>query len=295
MASSSSTLAGVGKGFAMISVVLEMIKFQHTIFALPFAYAGAWLASGGMPGKFHFTFITLAMIGARSTAMAFNRLIDLEIDRLNPRTADRALPKGRVSPKFVWTFICASSALFLTSAWILSPVCLLLAPIAGVILTGYSYTKRFTWLCHLWLGIALAIAPSAAWIAVRGSLDLLPVILSFAVAFWSAGFDIIYACLDVEFDRQNGIYSIPAKFGVERGLWISRFLYVLSVVCFLAAGIVSELSPAYFAGILVIACLLAYEHIVVKPDDLSKVDLAFSTLNGFVSIIFFISILIHFM
>lgn len=277
-----------------LRIVLEMIKAEHTVFALPFAYVGAWLASGGVPSFFHFVWITVAMVGARSTAMALNRLIDRHIDARNPRTSDRALPMGLVNATFVGAFTGASVVVFLFAAYMLGPVCLYLSPLAVGVLTGYSYTKRFTWLCHAWLGMALSIAPAGAWIAVRGSLGPVPILLAMGVTLWTAGFDIIYACLDEDFDRAAGLYSIPARVGVGRALSVSKWLYGAAVAAFAGAGALAGMGPAYYVGVAVAASLLVRQHILVSPTDLSKVNLAFATMNGALSLIFLMATILDY-
>ena len=261
-----------------------MIKFEHTVFALPFALMAAMLAAGGVPSWPVLLWILLAMVGARSSAMAFNRLVDYEFDRRNPRTASRALPAGLLTPVQVWLFVLATTALFFLAAWRLNPLALALSPVALAVIWGYSFTKRFTSLCHVFLGLAIGIAPSAAWIAVRGSLDWAPVLLTAAVVLWVGGFDVIYACQDVEFDRSTGLRSLPARLGIGRALALSRLMHVATVLLLLALPQLAPLGVVYYAGVAVVAALLAYEHSLVKPHDLSRVNAAFFTVNGFVSI-----------
>ena len=270
--------------WSQFRIILDMIRFEHTLFALPFALMAALLAAGGLPPGRVSLWILAAMVGARSSAMAFNRLVDLEFDRRNPRTAGRALPAGQLTPVQVWLFVAGSTALFLGAAWQLNPLALALSPVALTIIWGYSFTKRFTPFCHLVLGLAIGIAPPGAWVAVRGSLDWAPIILSAAVMLWVGGFDIIYACQDVDFDRSAGLRSIPARLGIGRALWISRGLHAGAVVFLLMLALVAPLGTIYLTGVLLAAGLLIYEQSLVRADDLSRVDAAFFTVNGFVSI-----------
>lgn len=268
-----------------LRVVLEMIKFEHTVFALPFAFLGAFLAARGFPGWEVSFWILLAMIGARSSAMAMNRLADQAFDALNPRTRLRALPQGQVSATFVILFIVLSSALFFISAWMLNPLAFLLSPLALFIIFAYSYTKRFTSWSHLFLGLSLAIAPVGGWIATRGTLELQPFVIAVAVMFWVGGFDIIYACQDFEFDRRTGLKSLPVRFGIRNALYISIFFHLLMIASLLWALYLFKLSLISFIGMAIVAAALIYEHNLVKPDDLSKVNAAFFTLNGVISIV----------
>lgn len=271
-----------------LRVILEMIKFEHTVFALPFALTGALLAAGGIPDGGTLAWIVVAMIGARSSAMAFNRLVDLEYDRRNPRTAGRALPRGELTPLQVWLFVAAATLLFVAAARQLNPLAFALSPVALAVIWGYSFTKRFTSLCHLFLGLAIGIAPSAAWIAVRGSLEAAPVLLSAAVMLWVGGFDIIYSLQDETFDRKIGLHSLPARLGAARSLAVSRAMHVGAVLCLASLPALVPLGSVYLAGVGVVAVLLAWEHSLVRPHDLSRVDAAFFTANGFVSIGFFL-------
>jgi 4-hydroxybenzoate polyprenyltransferase len=278
---------------AKIRTVLEMIKFEHSVFALPFALTGALLAvreSGlelpAMWGKFGW--IVVAMVAARSAAMAFNRVVDADIDARNQRTKERAIPAGLVSKSFTWGFIVFWSALLLAAAYMLNPLCLKLAPAALLIVFGYSYTKRFTALSHLVLGFALGIAPAAAWIAIRGSLDWPILLLTAGVMLWTAGFDIIYSCQDQEFDRREGLFSIPRSMGIGAALMVARLLHVGMVGMLVWLSQLLALGYLSLAGIGVVAVLLAYEHSLVKAQDLSRVNAAFFTVNGFVSILFFL-------
>ncbi len=265
-------------------IVLEMIKVEHTVFALPFAYLGAFLAARGFPGWERSFWILVAMVGARSAAMGFNRLVDMRIDAQNPRTSGRALPRGLVSTGFVTIFVVASAGLLFVAAWMLNPLSLRLAPIALVIVLGYSYTKRFTSLSHLFLGLALGIAPIGGWVAVTGEWDRTSLLLSAAVLLWVAGFDIIYACQDVDFDKHVGLYSFPSRLGIRRALWLSALFHVGMVGVLVWSFIVFGLSWLSWVGLALVAIALIYEHQLVKPDDLSRVNAAFFTLNGLVSI-----------
>ena len=267
-----------------LRIILEMIKFEHTVFALPFALMAAVLAAGGFPSWHTLGWILVAMVGARSSAMAFNRLVDLEFDRRNPRTATRALPAGQLAPAQVWLFVAGTTALFVVAAWQLNTLALVLSPVALAVIWGYSYTKRFTSFCHLFLGLAIGIAPSAAWIAVRGSLEWAPVVLTAAVMLWVGGFDVIYACQDAEFDRSIGLQSLPSRFGIGKALMLSRLMHVLSVAALAALPLLAPLGLCYGFGVAAVALLLVYEHSLVRANDLSKVNAAFFTVNGFVSI-----------
>ena len=267
---------------------LEMIKFEHTIFALPFAYLGAFLASGGFPSGHDIFWITLAMVGARTAAMSLNRLIDRHIDALNPRTAGRALPKGTLSIAEVWLYTIISFVLLFIAAAQLNPLCVKLMPIAVFVLVIYSYTKRWTWACHLVLGAALGLAPLGSWVAVTGSIDLPGVMLGLAVAFWVAGFDIIYACQDFEFDKAAGIHSIPAQFGIKKSLIISALFHLISPILLAAIGFYLGLGIFYLIGVLIATGLLIHEHRLVKPNDLSKIGVAFMNMNGYLSMVMFL-------
>jgi 4-hydroxybenzoate polyprenyltransferase len=275
-----------------LRIVLEMVKIEHTIFALPFAFLGAFFAARGIPRPAQIGWILLAMVGARSAAMAFNRLVDLSFDARNPRTVNRALPRGLLTRNFVIAFIIASSAVLVFAASRLNRLSLELSPVALGIIFLYSYTKRFTWLTHIFLGISLACAPIGAWIAVCGKISLSPLILGLAVVLWVAGFDIIYSCQDVEFDNREVLYSIPKRFGVGAALWISAVLHLvmLSILGFLfrseGLGIIS------FSGLATVGLLLAYEHSLVRPKDLSRANTAFFTINGWISVLLFATTMI---
>ena len=259
-----------------------MIKIEHTLFALPFAFLGMLLAAEGLPSLGVVGWIVVAMVGARSAAMGFNRLIDRRIDAANPRTADRALPAGLVSPRFVAIFIGASVALFLLAAWRLNPLALKLAPLALLVLLGYSYTKRFTALSHLVLGLALGGAPLGAWVAVRGDVTATPLLLMTIVLCWVAGFDVLYSLQDLEFDRQRGLHSIPALLGERGALWASGVLHLvmLALLVLLAWVYPPGLGGLYWLGVAGCGGLLAYQHAIVRPGDLSRLDAAFFQANG---------------
>ncbi len=276
-----TTSAGV---FRSLRTTLEMIKFSHTLFALPFALLAAFLAAGGWPRGTTLLKILIAMVGARSAALAHNRLADRTLDAANPRTASRALPSGALSVGFVRVFLGVSIALFVAAAASLNRLTLLLSPVALALLLLYSYTKRFTTLSHLVLGLCLALAPVGAWIAVRGGVSLLPALLGLAVLFWTAGFDVIYSLQDEEHDRRMGLRSIPARFGARRALWISAAFHLAMAGLLLAVWRLAGGGWLFLAGVLATLAALVYQHAIVKPGDLSRVDAAFFTANGFVSV-----------
>ncbi|MGB2886733.1 MAG: UbiA-like polyprenyltransferase [Candidatus Acidiferrales bacterium] len=273
-----------------IRTVLEMIKFEHSVFALPFALVGALLAardSGAKwPGAWQIFWIVVAMVGARSAAMTMNRIADLEYDRRNPRTQSRALATGALSVAFAWAFTLVSSAVLVVAAWQLNSLALKLSPVALAVLFFYSYTKRFTTWSHFVLGFSLGISPAAAWIAIRGSLDWRMLILCAVVTLWVGGFDVLYACQDVEFDRSAGLYSIPKRFGIPKALGIARGMHIVMVMLLGWLAWSFQLGWSAWAGIVVVAALLAYEHSLVKPNDLSKINAAFFTVNGYISLLF---------
>ncbi len=268
---------------------LEMIKFEHSVFALPFALTGAMLAVGGWPSWRQLLWITVAMVGARSAAMAFNRIADREIDAKNPRTQARALPTGRLSLRFAVAFTIAASALLVLAAWELNPLAFKLSPVALALLLLYSYTKRFTLLSHIVLGSCLGLSPVAAWIALRGDVSTSVILLGAAVTLWVAGFDMIYACQDVDFDQEAGLHSMPKRFGVAAALYASAALHVLMLGLLMIVAEMSGLGWIAMAGLVLVAVLLAYEHLLVKPSDLSRLNAAFFTVNGYISILFFLS------
>src|SRR5580698_2150635 len=263
-----------------------MIKWEHSIFALPFALCGAMLAAGGWPTAHQVAWIIVAMVAARSAAMAFNRLADASIDAANPRTSTRALPAGQLTPAFVATFVVISSAVFIAAAAELNRLALWLSPLALAVLLLYSYTKRFTRWSHLVLGFALGIAPSGAWIAVRGSLDPRILLLTAAVTFWVAGFDVLYACQDFDFDRSSGLHSIPRYLGISRALWVARIFHLAMLLLLIAIIPAFGLGKLAIAGVVAVAALLAYEHSLVSASDLSKLNAAFFTMNGVISVVF---------
>jgi len=270
-----------------LRVTLEMIKWEHSIFVLPFALCGAMLAAGGWPSSYTLLWIVVAMVSARSAAMAFNRLADASIDAANPRTRTRALPAGHLTSAFVATFVVVSCAIFLLAASQLNRLALLLSPLVLAVLLCYSYTKRFTRWSHLVLGFAMGMAPSAAWIAVRGSLDPRILLLTAAVTFWGAGFDVLYACQDYDFDRQSGLHSIPRHWGIARALWVARIFHLLMLLLLIALLFMFGLGRVALAGVGLVALLIIYEHSLVSAEDLSKLNAAFFTMNGIVSVMFF--------
>ena len=274
-----------------LSTVLEMIKIEHTLFALPFAFLGMLLAARGWPSWWTVLWIAVAMVGARSAAMGFNRLVDRRIDAANPRTASRALPAGLVTPAAVAVFVAASAALLVLAAWQLNPLALALSPVALAILFLYSYTKRFTWGSHLFLGLALSGAPLGAWIAVRGDVQATPLILGGAVLTWVAGFDVLYALQDEEFDRKTGLFSVPARFGTVGALWISAALHAttLTLLALLPRTYPPGLGSWYWIGWAGCLALIAYQHWVVRPGDLSRLNAAFFTANGVLSVWLFVA------
>jgi 4-hydroxybenzoate polyprenyltransferase len=275
-----------------LRVFLEMIKFEHTLFALPFAFVGAILGAVTMekrlPEWSECGWILLAMVGARTAAMGLNRVIDKAIDGRNPRTAMRAIPAGLLKSKDVLLFIVISLILLFWAAAQLNSLSLKLLPLAVFLLVFYSYTKRFTWACHIVLGLTIGLAPLGGWVAVTGSVTWTAIILYITVALWTAGFDVIYACQDVDFDRKEGLHSIPARFGISRALGIARMLHALTAAGFALLLILTDLSWWYFAGMVVAAVLLLYEHRMVKPNDLSKLNAAFFTMNGVLSAVIFV-------
>ncbi|GAB7387508.1 putative 4-hydroxybenzoate polyprenyltransferase [Bacillaceae bacterium] len=278
-------------GLNKLKIILEMIKFEHTVFALPFAYMGAVLGNivgeGSWPTWREIGWVTVAMVGARSAAMALNRLIDRHIDAKNPRTAMRAIPAGKISVKEVIAFIVASFALLFIAAAQLNRLAVTLLPIAVFVLVFYSYTKRFTWLCHLVLGVALGLAPLGGWVATTGRIDPIAVILFFTVVLWTAGFDIIYACQDVEFDVKEGLHSIPSRFGVAKALYLARLFHLATVLGLALLAYLAPLGGWFALGTAIAALLLLYEHLLVSPGDLSKLNVAFFTMNGILSVVVF--------
>jgi 4-hydroxybenzoate polyprenyltransferase len=264
-----------------------MIKWEHSVFALPFALCGAMLAANGLPAMHQLAWIIIAMVAARSAAMAFNRLADVSMDAANPRTRTRALPAKHLTPQFVSSFVVVSCAIFVFAASQLNRLAFLLSPVALAVVLLYSYTKRFTRWSHLVLGLALGIAPAAAWIAVRGTLDPRILLLTAAVTFWVGGFDVLYSCQDYDFDRQTGLHSVPRYCGIARALWIARLFHLLMLLLLIALVLAFGLGKLALAGIVVVALLLVYEHSLVSADDLSRLNAAFFTMNGVISVLFF--------
>jgi 4-hydroxybenzoate polyprenyltransferase len=286
-ASSTPRSAAPGK----LRVLLEMIKWEHTVFALPFAYAGM-LAAPVPFSVWNLFWITVAMVGARTAAMTLNRIIDAKMDAKNPRTADRAIPRGLISLREAWIFTGAAVGLLVLSAFFLAPITRVLWPLVVLGFVLYPYTKRFTWLCHLALGIANGLAPGAAWVAVTNEVSWTPALIWAGAAFWVAGFDVLYALLDRDFDLENRVNSLPARFGVGPALVVSRVWHALSVAFLVAFGFAAGLGVIYYLGVAVVAWLLFYEHSLVRKDDLSKLDMAFFTMNGVISLIFFAFVLL---
>jgi 4-hydroxybenzoate polyprenyltransferase len=276
--------------FHNLRTTLEMIKWEHSIFALPFALCGAMLAAGGLPAAHQLAWIVVAMVSARSAAMAFNRVADASIDAANPRTQTRALPAGTLTPSFVTTFVMASCAIFILAASQLNRLSFILSPVALAVILFYSYTKRFTRWSHLVLGLSLGIAPAAAWIAVRGALDPRILLLTAAVTFWVGGFDVLYACQDYDFDRQSGLHSIPRHLGIRGALVVARLFHGIMLLLLIALLLAFGLGKLAIVGVAAVALLLAYEHSLVHPTDLSKLNAAFFTMNGVISVVFFVFI-----
>ena len=267
-----------------LKIILEDIKIQHTVFALPFAFMSAFIASHGIPPPDKLLWLLFAMVGARSSAMSFNRIVDRDYDRKNPRTRERALPKGRIKKTHYILFLLIAASLFIFSCLMLNRLALILSPLALLIVFFYSYTKRFTIFSHFFLGLSLSLAPIGAWIAIREEISLASMVLGLAVLFWLAGLDIIYACQDVEFDRRHGLFSFPIKFGISRSLRLSAGFHIIMTLFLFSLVFMENLGILYIIGVLLIAGLLWYEHSIVKPDDLSKVNVAFFNVNGIISI-----------
>jgi 4-hydroxybenzoate polyprenyltransferase len=270
---------------------VSLVKFEHTVFALPFAFVGATLSVGDLPSAATLGWVTLAMVGARSLAMALNRLIDAEIDARNPRPASREIPAGLLSRPQVIAFCVAALLVFLIAVWQLDPLVRWLWPIPVAAFVLYPYTKRFTWLCHLALGLSTGLAPLGAWLAVTGDADPAPFMLWIAVALWIGGFDVIYATGDIDFDRREGLYSLPSRFGIGPALMVTRVCHLLAVALLVAVGVRLGLGPAYYLGLALVAALLGYENSIVSADDLSRVNVAFFTLNGVISVVFLTGVL----
>lgn len=274
---------------------LRLIKFSHSIFALPFAFTAALIAAEGIPGPWQIFWITIAMVGGRSGAMGMNRITDRKIDAMNPRTENRELPRGVIKTGEALFFTLIAFALLVLAAYKLNPLCLKLSPLVLLVLATYSYTKRFTWLCHIVLGVALALAPLGAWIAIRGTFDpeILP--LCFGVMFWVAGFDTFYGLQDMDFDRQQGLCSIPSIFGVNASFWIARAFHLITIVLLLSLIPLFALGSFYLFGVLIAAGLMLYEHSIVRPTDLSKLNMAFFNMNGYISVTVFIFTLLNYL
>ncbi len=272
-----------------VKIILEMIKFEHTVFALPFAFLGAVLGSllinGSWPTASQWLWITLAMVGARSAAMALNRVIDAKIDKANPRTKERAIPAGLISTFETTAFIIVSFALLFYSAYQLNMLAVYLLPIAVFFLVIYSYTKRFTWACHLVLGVTIGIAPLGGWVGATGTLTIDAFLLFLGVALWTAGFDVIYATQDAEYDKSVRLYSIPSYFGIPKALMMAKAIHILSFIAFVSLFFITPLGLIYLVGVLISGGIMVYEHSLVKPNDLSKVNVAFFTMNGILSIV----------
>ncbi|MFC1549392.1 UbiA-like polyprenyltransferase [Nitrospirota bacterium] len=273
--------------FKKVVLYLKMIKFSHSVFALPFAFTSALMAADGIPGLRQVFWITLAMVSARSGAMGLNRVIDSKIDALNPRTMEREVPSGKISAGSAMVFSLVSLGVLVLSAWMLNPLCLKLSPMAIAVLVLYSYSKRFTWGAHFVLGVAISAAPIGAWIAVRGSFDPSVLALAAAVVLWLAGFDILYALQDTNFDRKHGLKSIPARFGIKRAFMIARLLHLSSWGFLLLTGMIFSMGLAYWAGMVLVALLFLYEHSLIRHDDLSRLDMAFFNMNGYISMTVF--------
>ena len=275
--------------FKKIAILLEMIKFKLTIFAMPFAFMGAFLAANGLPSLRTFLLVILAMVGARTCAMGFNRIVDAKFDGANPRTANRAIPAGEVSMLEAWSMVGIAGALFFIAAWLLNPLTLQLAPLALGLTLFYSLTKRFSSFCHIILGVALAFSPLGGWVAVQGSLVDFPWALSAGVLFWVAGFDTVYACLDADFDRESGLYSLPSRLGAKRAFRLAAFFHVVAFILFAYTGVQAGLNIFYYIGVVLAAGALFYQHKIVDPDDLSKIQVSFFSMNGFISLALFVA------
>jgi 4-hydroxybenzoate polyprenyltransferase len=274
---------------------LRLIKFSHSVFALPFAFTAALIAAEGIPDPMQIFWITIAMISGRSGAMGMNRIVDRKIDALNPRTEDRELPRGVIKTGEALFFTLIAFLLLVLAAYKLNPLCLKLSPLVLLVLATYSYTKRFTWLCHVVLGVALALAPLGAWIAIRGTFNVEILPLCFAVMFWVAGFDTFYGLQDMDFDKKQGLYSIPSIFGVKASFWIARLFHLITILLLLSLAPVFDLNILYLLGVLAAAGLMLYEHSIVRPSDLSKLDMAFFNMNGYISVTVFVFTLFNYL
>ncbi len=274
--------------FQKITLYLRMIKFSHSIFALPFAFTAALIAAAGFPSAQQIFWIVVAMVGARSGAMGLNRIIDRRIDAANPRTAGRELPRGAIGVVETFLFVLVSFGFMTLAAYMLNPLCLRLSPLAIAVLVLYSYTKRFTWASHFVLGLAISASPLGSWMAVKGTVDPSIIPLAAAVILWLAGFDVLYALQDIEFDRSYGLYSVPRRFGVRKSLYLSRTLHAASFLLLVSNGLIFRLGAFYWIGMLAAAGLFVYEHSLIKEDDLSKLDIAFFNMNGYISMTVFL-------
>lgn len=281
--------------FKKITDYLRLIKFSHSVFALPFAFTSALIAANGIPPFSQIFWITVAMVGGRTGAMGMNRIIDRKIDALNPRTKNRELPRGVIKTGEAFIFTLFAFALLLFAAYKLNPLCLKISPIVLLVLFTYSYTKRFTWLSHIVLGTALSLAPMGAWIAIKGTFDFQILPLCFAVMFWVAGFDVFYAMQDIDFDKKHGLYSIPSAFGIKTSLWIARLFHLITIAMLLGLTPIFNLGVFYLFGVLIASALLLYEHSLVKPADLSRLDMAFFNMNGYISITIFMFTLMNYL
>ncbi len=272
-----------------VKLILRMIKIEHTVFALPFAFMGAFLAARGWPTSRQVLWILVAMVGIRSAAMAFNRLADAKIDAANLRTRNREIPRGALQKSEVWVFVVVSSALFVLAAYELNRLCFMLSPLALAATFFYSFTKRFTWLSHLFLGGAIGLAPIGGWLAVAGSFHPIGFLLGAAVLFWIAGFDIVYACQDYEFDCSYMLQSIPQRWGIGRALRISELCHLITFLLLVTVGILAGLGPVYYGGLVLILAFLVAQHLIVSPEDLSRVNVSFFTMNGLISLVIFVA------
>ena len=281
--------------FKKITDYLRLIKFSHSVFALPFAFTSALIAANGIPTFSQIFWITVAMVGGRTGAMGMNRIIDRKIDALNPRTKNRELPRGVIKTGEAFIFTIIAFALLLFAAYKLNPLCLKISPIVLLVLFTYSYTKRFTWLSHIVLGTALSLAPLGAWIAIKGTFDFQILPLCFAVMFWVAGFDVFYAMQDIDFDKKHGLYSIPSAFGIKTSLWIARLFHLITIAMLLGLIPIFNLGALYLFGVLIASALMLYEHSLIKPADLSKLDMAFFNMNGYISITIFMFTLMNYL
>ncbi len=281
--------------FQKIADYFRLIKFSHSVFALPFAFTAALLAAGGIPTPSKIFWITAAMVGGRTGAMGMNRIADRKIDALNPRTKNRELPRGIIKTKDALMFTLIAFAILVLSAYMLNPLCFKISPFVLLVLFTYSYTKRFTWFSHVVLGTALSLAPLGAWIAIKGTFDLQILPLCFAVMFWVAGFDVLYGLQDIDFDRTHNLYSIPSRFGTKKSLWVARSFHIITIGLLFFLVPIFKLSGFFLLGVFIASALMVYEHSLVKPTDLSKLDMAFFNMNGYISITIFVFTLINYL